>query len=218
MKLIVVDDHLLFRQGLIKLLKERLDSVDIQEANNGKELLAMLEIQKPDIVLMDLEMPEMDGMETSTAVLSNPKFRDVKIIVLSMHESEKFVIDLIERGVFGYVLKDADIDEVLDAIRAVDNGQYYVSQHTFNAIRKDIGEQNKFQHSFAQESEKLSPREEEILRLICKEYTNKEMAEELNLSVRTIDGHRNRLLKKTGMKNTAGLIKYALQTGFYSLD
>lgn len=218
LKLIIVDDHVLFRQGLTRLLKERLETISIKEAGNGKELLAMLETQKPDIVLMDLEMPEMDGIETSNALLNNPKFSDIKIIVLSMHEQEKFVVELIESGVFGYILKDADIDEVLEAIRAVDNGQYYVSQHTFNAIRKDISENSKFQHSFAQENEKLSPREEEILRLICREYTNKEMAEELNLSVRTIDGHRNRLLKKTGMKNTAGLIKYALQTGFYNLD
>ncbi|MDF9794853.1 DNA-binding NarL/FixJ family response regulator [Catalinimonas alkaloidigena] len=218
LKLIIVDDHQLFRQGLIKLLKERLENVSIKEASNGKELLSMLEVQKPDIVLLDLEMPVMDGLETSNVLLNNPKFSDIKIIVLSMHEHEKFVIELIESGVYGYILKDADIDEVLEAIHAVDNGQYYVSQHTFNAMRKDISEQSKFQHSFAQESEKLSSREEEILKLICKEYTNKEMAEELNLSVRTIDGHRNRLLKKTGMKNTAGLIKYALQTGIYRMD
>jgi len=218
LELIIVDDHMLFRQGLIQLLNERLEQVNIREASNGKELLSMIRSQKPEIVLMDLEMPEMNGIETSNALLSDPAYKDIKIIVLSMHENEKFVLELIESGIHGYVLKDADIDEVIKAIDVVQSGEYYVSQHTLNAIRKDVNLSNQFDHTFEFEGEKLTEREKEILRLICKEYTNKEMADELNLSVRTIDGHRNRILKKTGMKNTAGLIKYALQKGIYSLD
>lgn len=218
LKLIIVDDHTLFRQSLSQLLRVQLENASVSEASNGKELMAVLEEQIPDIILMDLEMPEMDGIETSHALLSHAKYKDIKIIVLTMHENEKFILQLIEKGVYGYLLKDVSIEEILKAIEAVSEGQYYINQRTFNVLRKDIKISTKFQNEFDQESEKLTSREEEILMLICKEYTNREMADELNLSIRTIDGHRNRILKKTGMKNTAGLIKYALRSGFYSLD
>lgn len=219
LKLIIVDDHMLFRQSLSLLLSIKLEMVGIREAGNGKELLKMLEDQKPDIILMDLEMPEMDGVETSHVLLAHPEYKDIKIIVLTMHENEKFILELMEKGVYGYLLKDADIEEVIKAIEVVSQGEYYVSQRTFSALRKGITMSTRFQDYLPQEpTDKLTPREEEILTLICKEYTNREMADELNLSIRTIDGHRNRILKKTGMKNTAGLVKFALRTGFYVMD
>jgi two-component system, NarL family, response regulator DegU len=218
LKLIIVDDHKLFRQSLSQLLSLNLEMVSIKEAGNGKELLTLLEEQKPDIILMDLEMPEMDGIEASQILLSQARYKDIKIIILTMHKHEKFILELIEKGVYGYLLKDADIEEVIKAIQTVNNGQYYVSQHTFNALRKGITTSTKFQTYLEDEPEKLTPREEEILTLICKEYTNREMADELNLSIRTIDGHRNRILKKTAMKNTAGLVKFALRSGFYTMD
>ncbi|WPP53074.1 response regulator [Catalinimonas niigatensis] len=218
LKLIIVDDHTLFRQSLSRLLAVTLEMVSIKEASNGKELMDMIDEQSPDIILLDLEMPEMDGLETSHILLNHAKYKDIKIIILTMHENEEFMLELIEKGVYGYLFKDADIEEVLKAIRIVDNGQYYISQRTFNALRKRLIKSTKFQNYLDQDTEKLTPREEEILTLICKEYTNREVAKELGLSVRTIDGHRNRILKKTGMKNTAGLVKFALRSGFYSMD
>jgi DNA-binding NarL/FixJ family response regulator len=219
-ELLIVDDHKLFRQSLRLMLQQKLKGIKITEATNGKALLEILEKRKfkPDIILMDLEMPVMDGVDTIHYLLNRKKFKDLKIIVLTMHDDERFVLKLLEEGIQGYILKDADAEEMIKAIKSVIDGQYYVSQHTFDAIRRDIVTGSRFKSKMSPPSELLTTREEEILLLICKEYTNKEMADALNLSVRTIDGHRNRVLKKTGMKNTAGLVKYALRTGFYSLD
>lgn len=218
--IVIVDDHKLFSQSLKKLLHHHFEGVEIQEASGGTELFKMLEKQGfyPDIILLDLEMPDMNGLEIARNLLSRETSPAYKIIVLTMHDEKSFILDMIEAGVHGYVLKDADISETVKAIQLVNNGQYYVSQNTFDAIRQDVSSSSRFKSKLKGSNGQLSTREEEILRLICEEYTNKEIAQKLELSTRTIDGHRNRILKKTGMKNTAGLVKYALHHGLYSLD
>lgn len=218
--IIIVDDHKLFRQSLSILLKQHLDKITIREAASGAELLQKLEQDKlrPDIILLDLEMPKMSGIEAARKLLSKKKYAKSKIIVLTMHNDKSLILELIDQGVHGYVLKDADISEIIEAINHVQQGRYYVSQQTFEAIRQNIANNEKFKNKFNIDNGMLTQREKQILLLVCREYTNKEMADELSLSVRTIDGHRNRLLKKVGAKNTAGLVKFALRSGFYSLD
>lgn len=218
--IMIVDDHKLFRQSLSILLKQYLKDIIIREASGGAELLEILEKDKyrPDIILLDLEMAKMSGTEAARKLLSKKKYAKSKIIVLTMHNDKSLILELIEQGVHGCVLKDADISEIIEAIDHVQQGRYYVSQQTFEAIRKNIANNENFKNKFDTGNGTLTQREKEILMLVCQEYTNKEMADVLNLSVRTIDGHRNRLLKKVGARNTAGLVKFALRSGFYSLD
>jgi len=216
----IVDDHNLFRKGMRILLQRNLPDVEIREFSDGAALVEAIDNHAycPDIVLLDLEMPKMDGIEISRRLLADVNNAHLKIIILTMHDEKSLILDLIDQGVHGYVLKDADLAEVVKAIHHVQDGQYYVSQNTFDAIQPKPGMNGRFKRSFKDGKESLSEREEEILLLICQEHTNKEIADLLNLSVRTVDGHRSRLLKKTGMKNTAGLVKYALQHELYSLD
>ena len=218
--IIIVDDHKLFRQSLSILLKQHLDDISINEASSGAELIHKLERDKyrPDIILLDVEMPKMSGVETARKVLSKKKYNTIKIIILTMHNDKSLIMDLMDEGVHGYVLKDADVAEITEAINQVQQGRYYVSKQTFEAIRHSVSTNGKTNNVTTISDGMLTEREKQILMMVCREYTNKEMADELNLSVRTIDGHRNRLLKKAGAKNTAGLVKFALRSGFYLLD
>ena len=219
--IIIVDDHKLFRQSLSILLKQYIDGIKINEASSGAELISKLEQDKyrPDIILLDVEMPKMSGVETVRKLLSKKKYKKIKIIILTMHDDKSLIMDLMNEGVYGYVLKDADVTEIKEAINQVQQGRYYVSKQIFEAIRRHSlptkGESN---NVTTKVNGMLTEREKQILMLVCQEYTNKEMADALNLSVRTIDGHRSRLLKKVGAKNTAGLVKFALRNGFYLLD
>ena len=136
-----------------------------------------------------------------------------------MHDDKSLIMDLMNEGVYGYVLKDADVTEIKEAINQVQQGRYYVSKQIFEAIRRhSLPTKGKSNNVTTKVNGMLTEREKQILVLVCQEYTNKEMADALNLSVRTIDGHRSRLLKKVGAKNTAGLVKFALRNGFYLLD
>ncbi len=210
MNLIIADDHHIFRKGLVSLVEQIFPEASVREAINGKETISQVKEDPPDIILMDLEMPEMDGIDATTYL--NKHFPDVKILVLTMHENHKFIIQMIKLGVCSYMLKGCDEEEVETAIRSVYEDGYYFSKRMTDAMRKELTSQGKFKHEF-RESSDLTAREREILLLICKEYTNKEIAQHLSLSTRTVDGHRNRLLEKCNAKNTAGLIIYAIKNG-----
>lgn len=203
----VVDDQYLFRQGLISLLKEY-DELDvIMEASNGKELFEKLKGKQPDVVLLDLEMPVMDGIETTIALKSN--YPAVKIIILSMHTDDEFIIHLLEKGASGFLPKDKDIEEVVNAIYSVLENGYYFDARVSSAMLKGLVQSKKVIPSFS--AQHLSEREIVVVNLICKEYTNKEIADKLCLSPRTIDSYRETILLKTGAKNTAGIVMYAVK-------
>ncbi|MES2285304.1 MAG: response regulator transcription factor [Bacteroidota bacterium] len=203
----VVDDQFLFRQGLISLLKEY-DELDvIMEASNGKELLEKLSLKQPDIVLLDLEMPVMDGIETTIAIKKN--YPAIKIIILSMHTDDAFITHLLEKGASGFLPKDKDIQEVVEAINSVLENGYYFDARVSSAMLKGLVKSKKVNPSFS--SQHLSEREVVVVNLICKEYTNKEIADKLCLSPRTIDSYRENILLKTGAKNTAGIVMYAVK-------
>lgn len=203
----VVDDQYLFRQGLISLLKEYDDLDVIMEASNGKELLEKLNIKQPDVVLLDLEMPLMDGIETTIAIKLN--YPAVKIIILSMHTDDEFIIHLLEKGASGFLPKDKDIEVVVGAINSVLENGYYFDARVSSAMLKGLVQTKKVNPSFS--SQYLSEREIVVVNLICKEYTNKEIADKLCLSPRTIDAYRSTILLKTGAKNTAGIVMYAVK-------
>lgn len=203
----VVDDQYLFRQGLISLLTEY-DDLDVtMEASNGKELLEKLHLKQPDIVLLDLEMPVMDGIETTIALKKN--YPAIKIIIVSMHTDDEFIIHLLEKGASGFLPKDKDIEEVVEAIYSVLDNGYYFDARVSSAMLKGLVKSKKVNPSFT--AQYLSEREILIVKLICKEFTTKEIADKLCLSKRTVDTHREGILLKTGAKNTAGIVMYAVK-------
>jgi len=202
----LVDDHKLFREGL-KLLLHGLDNVgEIKEASGGQEFLAAIEQKLPDIVFMDIAMPEMDGIQTTKKALEN--YPDLKIIALSMYGEEAYYTKMIEAGVKGFLLKDSDIQEVETAIGMIATGKSYFSQEILFKILNKSGDKK----SVSKNSD-LTEREKEVLYLICKGFSNHEIADKLLLSKRTIDKHRENLLLKTYSNNTASLVIFAIKHG-----
>ena len=203
-KIALADDHQLFRNGLKILLGSFNEFEVVAEASNGNELLRALETSPSDIVLMDISMPEMDGVE-ATGRLSR-QMPGTKVIALSMYGEEEYYYRMVDAGAKGFVLKDSDITDVHDAIIAVHKGGNYFSQellyHVINRIKNREQEVK---------SSSLSKREKEILLKICEGLSNHEIADSLFISKRTVDKHRANLLAKTGSKNTASLILYAIK-------
>ncbi len=206
-KLGVVDDQHLFRKGLISLIREFEELDIIVEASNGNELVEQLKISQPEVILLDLEMPGMDGIETTMYL--KRMHPEIKILILTMHNEEEIILHLIEKGAHGFLLKDHPIETLVDAIYAVIENGYYFNDHVSKVMVKGLVRNQKIKPSFNEV--RLSEREVEVVRLICREYTNKEIADKLFISVRTVDGHREKVLQKTGAKNTAGIVMYAIR-------
>jgi DNA-binding NarL/FixJ family response regulator len=203
-RIALADDHQLFRNGLKILLGSFSEFEVVAEASNGNELLRAMETSPSDIVLMDISMPEMDGVE-ATGILSR-QLPGTRVIALSMYGEEEYYYRMIDAGAKGFILKDSDITDVHDAIIAVYKGGNYFSQellyHVINRIKNREQEVK---------SSSLSKREKEILLKICEGLSNHEIADSLFISKRTVDKHRANLLAKTGSKNTASLILYAIK-------
>lgn len=206
----LVDDHKLFREGMKSILQQNEGFEVIIEAENGQGLLDNLAKGNiPDIILLDLEMPVMDGIATLPNL--EEKYPDIHVIILSMHSDESLIAHLMEKGANGYVLKDADADELRDAIEGTLKNGYFFSEVVSKAMLNQLVKKNKIKPAFKNNIQ-LTDRETEVLMLICKELTTAEIAEKLFLSPRTVEGYRNRLLEKTGARNTAGLVLFASKT------
>ncbi len=212
----ITDDHQLFRQGLIAIMQGYDNIYLLGDAENGQDLLNQLETmdKKPDVILMDLNMPVLDGIETTKAL--KKKYPQIKVIVLTMEEDEKFIVHLIENGASGYLLKNTDPDEMLEAIHTVMEKGLYFNQHTSQALLSGLMS-NKHTKVNLNDKLGLTKRELEILDMICHEHTNAEISGKLFISVRTVEGHRSSLLSKTGTKNTAGLVAFALKNDLVDL-
>lgn len=206
----LVDDHQLFREGM-KLLLGKIPFIgEIREAASGDEFLESPQAGTTDIVFMDIEMPVMNGVETTRIAIE--RYPGIKIIVLTMYGEEEYYTKMISAGVKGFLLKNSSIQEVQDAIVNVVSGKNYFSQEIVTSLVHDLTRKNKK----TREGE-LSEREVEVIMHICKGYSNKEIADTLFLSKRTVDKHRENILQKTGAKNTAGLVIYAIQSGIIDL-
>lgn len=202
----IVDDHTLFRNGLKLLINETPNLKIGSEASNGKEFLEKISQERPDIVLLDISMPEMDGIEAAEAALT--QYPDLPIITLSMYGEEDYYFKMVSLGVKGFLLKNSDIAEVISAIETVcDGGSYFSQELLFNLVSslKSSGE------SIAPSARDISDREKEILLLICKGLSNQEIGDQLFISKRTVDKHRANILSKTSCKNTANLVVYAIK-------
>jgi DNA-binding NarL/FixJ family response regulator len=207
----IADDQMLFRKGMAAIVNTFENMTVICEADNGHKLLGFLETttQKPDVILMDLSMPELNGIDTMKII--HEKYPEQKVIILSIHNEEKFVIHLIELGASAYLFKNSEPEDVEKAIRGVIEKGFYFSEDTLSTFHKRLT--NKKSHVSVHDNIPitLSVREIEVLNLICREQTAHEIAEKLFISVRTVDGHRNNLLEKTGARNTAGLVIFAIK-------
>jgi DNA-binding NarL/FixJ family response regulator len=206
-KIIIVDDHKLFRSGLKFILNE-IEGVEvIGEASNGKEYLELLNYLKPDLVIMDISMPEMNGIEACQKSLE--KDRNLKILVLSMFGDDAYYNSMIELGVKGFILKDTDNAELKTAINSIMNGSSYFSQEL---LLKLIRNKN------VPAGIKLSRRETEILALICKGFSTNQISEQLHISQRTVERHRASLLSKTDSSNSISMAIFAIKNNMVKLD
>lgn len=207
LKLYLVDDHKLFREGL-KLLLSTQDFVKhIYEASNGREFIENLPLTECDVVLMDIEMPEMNGIEaTREALHLHP---ELKIIVLSMYGDEQYYYQMIDAGAKGFMLKNTGIENVIKGIQKVAAGENFFSEELLFNILNNMRDNSKTIADVP--DNELSDREMEILYHVCKGESNQEIAEALFISKRTVDKHRANLLSKTGCRNTAALVMYAIK-------
>lgn len=211
----IADDQKLFRKGMAALISSFDEMELLFEAENGKELLQLCNEApvKPDIILLDLSMPEMNGLDALKVLkVDHPSIR---AIILTIHEVENFILATIQAGANGYLAKNAEPEEVELAIREVFKNDFYFTVPMLEIMRKGL---TKKAQPVSLDQERLTNREKEVLQLICKQFSSHEIAEKLFLSHRTVEGHRNNLLAKTGSRNTAGLVLYALKHQLLDID
>ncbi len=207
----IVDDHTLFREGLKFLLSNSSFISSISEAKNGNEFINNILSNRPDIVLMDIEMPVKNGIEATKEALKI--IPSLKIIALSMYAEENFYRDMIDAGAKGFLLKNSRFDEVEQAIKDVYEGRNYFSPEILNLIIKNLNRSN----NQGKKNTELSKREQEVLFHICKGLSNQEIADALSISKRTVDKHRENILLKSQSKNTAELVVYAIKNQYFEL-
>lgn len=210
LKVYIVDDHTLFREGLRFLLSNSEYISEIKEASNGLEFLNEVEIFKPDVVLMDIEMPEINGIEATKVALS--RFPELKIIALSMYSDENFYTEMIEAGAKGFLIKNSQFNDVQTAIIEVYNNRNYFSPEILSSIVNSLNHKAE-----TPVNNELTKRELEVLLNICKGLSNQEISQKLSISKRTVDKHRENILCKTQSKNTAELVVYAIRNGYFEL-
>ena len=204
----IADDHKIFRKGVILSLRPYTNIKFVLEAENGDELLAGIPSAMPDVVLMDLRMPQKDGIET-TKILST-QYPDIHVLILSMYEDERFVYHMMENGAHGYLLKSAEPQELRRAIMDVYEKGYYLNNFVNKILLKRSHARQKVVPSLNQEIT-LNDKEREVLKLICMEFTAQEIAQKMDISPRTVEAIKNRLMERFGCKNTAGLVFFAVK-------
>jgi two-component system response regulator NreC len=205
---LIVDDHTIVRSGVRMLLEAETDIKVVGEALNGREALELAETLHPDIVLIDISMPEMDGLEATMQLKT--RFPHINVLILTMHRSDDYFFEMLKAGASGYILKGAKTSELLDAVRIVQRGEIFLypsmTQKLVQGYLQLADWENEGEPS-------LSPREKEIFRLLAAGYSNKEIAEKLVISPSTVHSHRGNLMEKLGLNNRHELIQYARKRG-----
>lgn len=213
-KIIIADDHAIFRDGFKVMLKKQSDIEIIAEAENGRELIALTDAHQPDVVVTDIKMPFVDGIEATKKIkAAHPH---IEVIALSMFDEENLIIDMLEAGAKGYLLKNTNRQEVVQAVTTVYKQETYYCNHTSNKLAQMIAK-SRFNPYKNTKKANFNDKELDIIRLICKELSNKEIASELHLSTRTIEGYREKILEKIEAKNIAGLVIYAIKNNIYQV-
>jgi len=205
---LIADDHTIVRSGVRILLEAESDIRVVGEALNGREALELTESLQPDVVLMDITMPEMDGLEATKQLKS--RFPHINVLVLTMHRSDDYFFEMLKAGASGYILKGAKTSELINAVRIVQQGQIFLYPSMTQKLVQGYIQLAEWDH---EGEPSLSPREKEILRLLAEGYSNKEIAEKLVISPSTVHSHRGNLMDKLGLGNRRDLIQYARKRG-----
>jgi two-component system, NarL family, response regulator NreC len=214
-RIIVADDHAIIREGLRVMLGNQPDMEVVAVATNGREAIRLVDEDEPDVAVIDISMPELNGIEAIQQML--PRHSDIKVIVLSIHETKPYVYRAMKAGVKGYLIKETAGLEVVEAVRAVYRGERYLSQRIADLLT-DVSFRNLETSIEVSPLESLSSREREILQLVAEGKTSQHIAESLSISPKTVDTYRSRLMRKIGVDDVAGLVKFAIQHGVISLD
>ncbi|WP_221795153.1 response regulator transcription factor [Oceanobacter mangrovi] len=213
-RLLIADDHPMVREGLKASLESESYIEVVADVSNGKEALEQTAIHHPDVVLLDISMPVMGGIEACAAF--REQFPDTRLLIVTMHDNREYIFKVIQAGAAGYVLKDVATEELLLAVQTVHQGGTYFSSSVAKTLFSEFGmpgDRNQPANSGNHPASALSPRETDVLALLTDGLCNKEIAAELSISVRTVEAHRLKIKQKLGINNSAGLIRYALDNG-----
>lgn len=211
-KLIIAEDQALFRDGLRMLLQNEADISIIGEAANGQEVMDLLLKEKPDVIITDIQMPEMDGAELTRELQG--VYPEIKVIALTMYQEEYLIVDMLEAGAKGYLLKNSTREKILEAIHAVHaNGRYFCDTTSLKLMKKIAG--SKITITNKEDATKFTETEKQIIGLVCQQYSSKEISEQMHLGLKTIESYRNKIFDKMGVKNMAGLVIYAIRAGLF---
>ncbi len=214
-RILLVDDHQIMRDGIKSLLSEESDMEVVGEASHGREAVQLAKRLGPDLVVMDLSMPELNGIEATRQIMA--EMEGVKVLALSMHRDPRFVAGVLEAGANGYLVKDCTASELTSVIRLVAQGRTYLSPEVTDLVVKGFVGRLAEDVSHPPASV-LSPREREVLQLLAEGFKAKEVAQRLHLGVKTVETHRRNLMEKLDINNLVDLIRYALREGITSLD
>ncbi|HLF46881.1 MAG TPA: response regulator transcription factor [Chitinophagaceae bacterium] len=205
-KLLIADDHKILLDGIVSLLQTEPSFTVAGTATNGYEVLELTEKNEYDVCLLDINMPKLDGLETARLLKQNKP--GLKIIMLTTYNDKEIISELVHIGVSGYLLKNSDKQELIEAIKKVMNGRYYFSEEVEKIILEGVAEKKE------EKPIRLTGREQEVFQLLVKEFTNDKIADELHISYRTVETHRRNIMQKTKTHSLAGLIKFAYSKGF----
>lgn len=208
-KIMLADDHQIFRDGIKSLLSDEPDMEVIAEASNSGELLSMLKISKPDILILDITMPAISGIELTKIITA--EYPEIKILILSMHKNNDFVVNAMINGAKGYLPKDTSRKELLDAICTIAQGEEYLGKLISASILRSYIRKTHTGFERTEKDDQLTMREIEIIKMAGQGMLNKEIAEKLFISVRTVDSHKNHIMNKLKLKSTAELIIYGIK-------
>ena len=214
LRILLADDHRIMREGLRSLLEKQPDTEVIAEAENGRTTVQMSRRFKPDVVLMDIIMPDLNGIDATRQILA--ELPDIKVIALSMHADKKFVVEMLGAGASGYLLKDTAFEELGKALHTVVNNRTYLSPKIAGLMAEDYSPSIATKDSLV--APVLTSREREVIQLIAEGKTTKQIASLLNVSVKTVETHRKKIMDKLGTNSVAELTKYAIREGLTSLD
>lgn len=203
-RVMLADDHTILRQGLVSLLSKDADCSVVAEASNGLEAVEKALEVKPQVAVIDISMPELNGMEVVKRI--HDKLPECKILVLTMHEEQEYVIHMVRAGASGYLLKDSASEELIDAVKALAKGKTYYSQYAASVLATQYSQPEK---EWQDPYKNLTQREREVFHLVVDGKTTKEVARALDVSVKTAENHRGKVLEKLGVSNTAELVRYA---------
>ena len=215
-RILLADDHAILRAGLVRLLSEEPDIEVVGEADNGREAVQKVQELHPDIVLMDIGMPVMNGMEATKQI--KKRDNEVKILVLTMHDNEEYLFQVLQAGASGYVLKKAADSDLVNAIHVVNRGDCFLYPSAAKMVVEDYLEKLKHGQEPTSSFDTLTDREREILTLVAEGYTNREIAEALFISVKTVETHKANIMEKLNLHRRAELVHYAIRKGILQLD